>query len=142
VRWEDWESTDDLTIELDQPVVGQSENIIPRNWNSTWTYNIGGQYRLTETVALNAGYLYGKDCVPDSTFEPLIPDSDAHLFTLGTDLRFGSWTVSGAFGYEHHEDRSKDNTIGDPLSGDSKFTANGDYENDIYLIALSVGYKF
>lgn len=142
VRWEDWESTDDLTIELDQPVAGRIENVIPRDWNSTWTYNIGGHYQLNEMVALNAGYLYGKDCVPDSTFEPLIPDSDAHLFTLGTDLSFGAWTVSGAFGYEYHEDRSKDNSIGDPLSGLPEYTANGDYENNIYLIALSVGYKF
>jgi long-chain fatty acid transport protein len=142
VRWEDWESTDDLTIELDQPVATLTEKVIPRNWNSTWTYNIGGQYQLNEMVTLNAGYLYGKDCVPDSTFEPLIPDSDAHLFTLGTDLQFGAWTVSGAFGYEHHKDRSKDNIIGDPLSGLPEYTANGDYENDIYLIALSVGYKF
>ena len=152
VRWEDWESFDELKIDLDQPVLGESAEITPRDWNATWTYNLGGQYRLNEMVAINAGYLYGKDCVPDSTFEPLIPDTDAHLFTLGTDLFFGAWTVSAAFGWEHHEDRDKDNAIGDPAGSKvasaianapvAVGTANGTYENDIYLIGLSVGYKF
>jgi long-chain fatty acid transport protein len=146
VRWEDWESTDDLTIEFDAPVFGQAASITPRDWNATWAYNIGGQYRLNETVALNAGYLYGQNAVPNSTFEPLIPDTDAHLFTLGTDLSFGQWRLSGALGYEHHENRKKTNSLGDPLgsllAGQPVGTANGTYETDIYLVAASVAYRF
>lgn len=152
VRWEDWDSTKELKVELDQSVLGQTADVLPRDWNSTWTYNIGGQYRLNETAALNAGYLYGQNAVPSSTFEPLIPDADAHLFTLGTDLTFGQWTISGAFGYEHHEDRKKTNSLGDPagsvvataISGVpiTVGTANGKYETDIYLIAVSLGYQF
>jgi long-chain fatty acid transport protein len=146
VRWEDWESTDDLTIEFDTPVFGQAASITPRGWNATWAYNIGGQYRMNDTMALNAGYLYGQNAVPSSTFEPLIPDADAHLFTLGTDLSFGQWTLSGAFGYEHHENRKKANTLGDPLgsllAGQPVDTANGTYETDIYLVAASVAYRF
>jgi len=146
VRWEDWESTDDLTVKLDQSVLGKTQDSLPRDWNSTWTYNVGGQFRMNDTVAINAGYLYGQNAVPSSTFEPLIPDSDAHLFTIGTDLSCGAWTVSGAFGWEHHESRRKNNDLGDPvmkeLFGLVADTANGDYETDVYLVAVSVGYKF
>jgi long-chain fatty acid transport protein len=145
VRWEDWDSTNELKLDFDNPILGQSSNSIPRDWSATWTYNIGGQYRFNETIALNAGYLYGNNAVPGDTFEPLIPDSDAHLFTIGTDLSFGQWTFSTAFGYEHHEDRDKNNTLGDPLGplvGQPDSTANGTYETDIYLFALSLGYAF
>jgi long-chain fatty acid transport protein len=146
VRWEDWASTDELKVELDTPVFGQTEDVIPRDWNATWTYNLGGQFRLSDIVALNAGYLYGQNAVPSSTFEPLVPDTDAHLFTLGTDLSFGTWTLSGAFGYEHHESRKKTNNLGDPLgsllAGAPVGTANGSYETDIYLVAVSLGYQF
>jgi len=146
VRWEDWESTEELKIEFDAPVLGQTTNVTPRDWDATWTYNIGGQYRVNETWAINAGYLYGKNAVPDNTFEPIIPDTDAHLFTLGAEAGFGPWTIAGAFGYEHHEARTKDNRLGDPLgsilAGQPISTANGEYESDIYLVGLSVGYRF
>ncbi|MBE0598039.1 MAG: outer membrane protein transport protein [Desulfuromonadales bacterium] len=150
VRWEDWDSTRKLEVRLDQPVFNSSSDITQRNWKSTWSYNIGGQYRLNDTVALNAGYLYGQNAVPDATFEPLIPDSDAHLFTLGTDLLFGPWTVSAAFGYERHENRRKANSIADPAGAAlaslgvpaTVATANGVYETDIYLVGLSLGYRF
>lgn len=143
VRWEDWESTDELSIELGN---GQPTAPVPRDWHATWTYNIGGQYRANAALALNAGYLYGKNAVPGRTVEVLIPDSDAHLFTLGAEWTSGSWTLAGALGYEHHEGRSKNNDIGDPLgsllSGAPVNTANGRYETDIYLVGLSLGYKF
>jgi len=152
LRWEDWESTDELKIEFDQPIFGQTSQAVPRDWNSTLTYNIGGQYQLNETVALNAGYLYGQNAVPSSTFEPLIPDADAHLFCLGTDLNFGQWTISGSFAYEYHETRDKNNTVSDQLgsaiasgiAGQQVYvgTANGEYDTDIYLFALSLGYTF
>jgi long-chain fatty acid transport protein len=152
LRWEDWDSTDELKVDFNTPIFGQNSQTVPRDWNSTWTYNIGGQYQLNEMVALNAGYLYGQNAVPGSTFEPLIPDTDAHLFCFGTDLNFGQWTVSGSFAYEYHETRDKNNMISDPLgsavasqiAGQPVYvgTANGDYDTSIYLLALSVGYAF
>lgn len=139
-RWEDWSSTKDLRIELDYPVLGQSTDITPRDWHATWAYNIGLQYKVVPQFTLNAGYLYGENAVPDSTFEPLIPDTDAHLYTVGADWVSGSWSISGAFGYETHEKRDKANTLGDPLTGIP--VANGSYETDIYLVGVSVGYRF
>lgn len=144
-RWENWSSFDELKIELDQPILQQSENITPRDWDDTWAFNVGGQYLLNDMVTLLAGYLYAANPVPDSTFDPSIPDSDAHLFTLGTDLNFKRFSVSLAYGYEHHEDRTKNNAIGDPLdpSGLNPLsTANGKYKADIHLLAASVAYRF
>ncbi len=116
-----------------------------RNWHATWAYNIGASYRLNDKTAINLGYLYGENAVPDSTFEPIIPDSDAHLFTLGTDLTCGAWTLSAAFGYEYHDTRLKNNIIGDNLAAIASLPvlyANGKYDTEIYLLGLSLGYKF
>ncbi|MBN1956825.1 MAG: outer membrane protein transport protein [Desulfuromonadales bacterium] len=137
IRWEDWSSTEELKIELDSPVLGQTMDSIPRDWKATWSYNIGGHYEVNESFAVNAGYLYGENAVPDSTFEPLVPDSDAHLFTFGVDWTNKAWTVSAAFGYERHDDRHKSNNDVDILG-----MANGEYQADIYLTGLSVVYSF
>ncbi len=146
VRWEDWASTDELKVELDAPVLGQASDITPRDWRATWSYNIGGQYRISPEMALNAGYLFGESAVPGSTFEPLVPDADAHLFTFGAEWSHAAWTVSGAFGYEYHQERKKNNTLGDPLgsllAGEPTGTANGNYEASVYLLGLSLNHRF
>jgi long-chain fatty acid transport protein len=145
-RWEDWDSTSELRADLNTPFLTQTQLVIPRNWKSTWAYNIGGQYKLSDTLSLSAGYLYGENPVPDSTFEPVIPDSDAHLFTIGADAKLGQWTVSGAFGYELHKNRDKNNTLGDPLGalafGQPVNTGNGSYKSELYLVGISIGYMF
>lgn len=146
IRWEDWSSTDELKVDLDYPVLGQSSDVVPRDWHSTWSYNIGGQYQVMPSIALNAGYLYGENAVPSSTLEPLVPDTDAHLFTFGAEWNHENWTLSGAIGYEHHQDRKKTNALGDPLgsllTGIPTGTSNGTYKADIYLTSLSVSYRF
>lgn len=145
-RWEDWSSTDNLTIKLDQPVFGQTSEVIPRNWRATWSYNIGANYQITPSVSLLTGYLYGQNAVPSSTFEPLVPDTDAHLFTLGAQYEYNRWTLTGALGYEYHKSGKKQNNLNDPLgsaiAGTPVGTANGTYSTDIYLLGASVGYRF
>jgi long-chain fatty acid transport protein len=145
-RWEDWDVNDTQSLDLQNPILGQMSIVQERNWHSTWSYNIGANYKLNDNLALNCGYLYGENAVPNDTFEPIIPDSDAHLFTIGTDLKKDAWTLSAAFGYEYHEERTKNNAVGDPVgslaAGFPVGTANGDYNTDIYLFALSLGYAF
>jgi len=145
-RWEDWSVNDTQILDLKNPVLGAPRVVLDRDWHATWAYNIGANYRLNDSLALNCGYLYGQDAVPNDTFEPIIPDSDAHLLTIGADFTKERWTLSTAFGYEYHEERTKQNTIGDPLgsqaAGFPVGTANGDYNTDIFLVGVSVGYAF
>jgi long-chain fatty acid transport protein len=145
VRWEDWSSFDKMAIELDQaigpPGSSATEKTVLRDWHDTWAGNLGIRYRLNEHVALLAGYLYGENPVPNSTFDPSIPDSDTHLFTLGTDLTFGNLVVSVSYGYQKQENRRKDNQVGAEYAALGG-TANGRYKTDAHLAALSVGYRF
>lgn len=137
MRWEGWSSFKELKVDLDS---GLSQTQA-RNWKDTFAINFGANYRLNDTVSLLGGYLYGQNPVPDSTFEPAIPDSDTHLFCVGTDLNFGKMNLALAYAYQLQDDRSKNNGLGDPFQPGSG-TANGKYSTDIHLLALSVAYKF
>lgn len=144
-RWEGWSAFDELRINLDMPVLGQSSNVTPRNWDDAWAVNVGGEYQLTPAVALLAGYLYGQNPVPDRTFDPSIPDSDAQLLTVGTNVTLNQWSLALAYGYEFHQNRMKNNALGDPLDpgglNPASF-ANGQYSADLHLVALSASYAF
>lgn len=135
MRWEDWRSFSRLRMTLDQPVAGSSVATYPRSWHSTFAVNAGGSYRVNDSLSLMAGYLYGWNPVPDSTFEPAIPDSDTHLFCLGGELRRGNMTLGLGYGYQLQKGRSKATNQYDSY-------ANGRYESDLHLVALSLAYRF
>jgi len=140
-RWEDWAQYGNTVVTFTNPVAGQPSDTILRDWKSTWAYNLGGEYRFSPRWSLLAGVLYSKTCVPDATFDPSIPDSDATLYTLGGAYTGGNWTFDFAYGLQDHTNRHKNNQINLPsvILGQP---ANGKYENVIHLVAASVGYNF
>jgi long-chain fatty acid transport protein len=141
MRWEDWSSFNQLKIDFDQPVAGSTTAIQARNWKDTFAIDFGARYKINDTVSLLGGYLYGQNPVPDSTFEPAIPDSDTHLFCVGTDLNFHKFSIALAYAYQLQLDRTKNNSLGDPVSPGTG-TANGKYSTDIQLVAASLAYRF
>lgn len=135
-RWEDWRSYKKLTINSSKPINGQTSNVIPKNWHDTFAVNVGGKYRLNDTFTLLGGYLYGWNAVPDDTFEPGVPDSNTHLFTIGTDMKLNKFKLAVSYAYQLQEERTKNNLVGGvPI-------ANGTYNADIHLLGLSLVYKF
>ncbi len=141
MRWEGWSSFNQLKIDFDQPIAGNSSSVQTRNWKDTFAIDFGAKYKLNDTVSLLGGYLYGQNPVPDSTFEPAIPDSDTHLFCIGTDLKFKKLSLALAYAYQLQLDRTKNNAIGDPFSPGTG-TANGRYSTDMHLFAVSLAYRF
>ncbi len=142
LRWEGWSSYDQLKINLDKPVLGNTTSVMPKDWEDTYTVNIGAKYQLNDSVALLAGYLYGGNPIPDNTFEPTIPDANTHLFCIGTDIKYKELRVDLAYGYQKLQSRNKNNSVTDPISGLSAFSANGEYKSNIHMVGISLTYKF
>lgn len=138
MRWEDWSSFDRLKIGLDQPVAGQRSLVQQRDWHDSLAFNLGGRYRFNDTFALLAGYLYSRNPVPDKTFEPSIPDSDAHYFSVGTTIDFRRVRLALSYAYQFLEERKKENTLG----SESGATANGRYDSDLHMVGVSLRYRF
>lgn len=138
VRWEDWSSFQALMVVFDNGTA----SYVPKNWKSTFAYNIGARYRLSGTVSLLAGYLYSDNPIPDGTFEPSIPDADTHLFCVGTDLDFRNFRISLGYAYQMLERRDKKNLVGDPFGPPGSGTANGRYDADLHLLSAGVTFRF
>lgn len=145
LRWEDWSSFRELKINLDQPVGGSNESITEKNWQDVYAVNLGAKYRLNETVTLLAGYLYSGNPVPDDTFDPIVPDANIHLFTIGTSIKYKNMNIDLAYGYQRLEGTKKDNSLDDnPSDGivNAATSANGEYDTDLHMFGISITYKF
>ncbi len=137
--WEGWSDYETVTTKFDTPIFGMTSDVLIKNWKDTITVNLGGEYFLSDRYTFRAGYIYRENAVPDETFEPSLPDADAHLFALGGDLHWSTnYTLSFAYVYERQKSRDKVNFLGDPLGGN----ANGTYRSDIHFLALSLNWHF
>jgi long-chain fatty acid transport protein len=140
-RWEDWRAFKKLKLDLNpglQPfsfLPPTTSMTYPRDWHDTFAVNVGGRYHLNDTFTLLGGYLYGWNPVPDSTFEPAIPDSNTHLFCLGGEATFDKLMIAMSYAYQLQEERNKTTN----LYGSD---ANGTYNSDIHLLGLSLKYRF
>jgi long-chain fatty acid transport protein len=144
-RWEGWSSFKELRVSLDQPVAMQSESVTPKNWKDVYSFNMGARYAINDTIAINAGYMYDGNPVPASTFDPSIPASKAHVYTVGTDIKYKDITIGLVYAYQHNVATNKANQIDDnPADGvlNPATSANGRYKTNFHEIGISLTYRF
>jgi len=148
LRWEGWSSYDRLRIKLDKqvgiPPFASDVSDTPKDWEDTYSGSIGAKYQLNNSVALLAGYLYQGNPIPDETFEPAIPDANAHLFTVGTSIKYKQFKVDLAYGYQKLQNRNKDNDVGaeSSIPGILDARANGTYKSHLHMVGVSLTYTF
>ncbi len=143
MRWEDWSSFQQLQIQFAPNIFGlPSPSPSPRDWHSSYAFNLGGKFKINDTFSLMAGYLHGWNPVPDSTFDPSIPDSDTNLYTFGGEARYHGFTLGLAYGYQMQSARYKSDNAYAPTPLNASASADGTYETDLHLVGLSLGYTF
>jgi long-chain fatty acid transport protein len=133
VIWTDWHSVDQLLINSINPAFdGQN---IPAHWESGFTYRLGAEYQVTKHWFLRAGYAYGQNAVPESTFSPLVPDSNYHLGSVGIGYAADHWKVDLAYDYIFREQRHIESDVNSP-------TTNGTWNNQINGLMATVTLMF
>lgn len=145
LRWEGWSSYDELKVGFDDQIAGSNEFTTEKDWQNTYSVNLGAKYQLKDWIALLGGYLYGGNPVPDKTFDPIVPDANTHLFAVGTSLKFKSFKIDLAYSYQMLEGRGKSNSVDDNASDgllNAATSAKGKYETDLHMVGISFCYNF
>jgi long-chain fatty acid transport protein len=132
VIWTDWHAVSDLEIQSHDPHF--NNQTLPGHWVSGFTFRVGTQYELTDHWALRAGYAYSQNSVPDSTFSPLVPDSNYHLFAVGAGYSTSRWDFNVAATYIYRETHDVAGSVDSPL-------VNGTWNNHIYGVMATFTYR-
>ena len=96
--WTRWSRIKEYHIRFANPA--QPDQILPRNWKDTWRLAVGADYKLNPQWMLQGGLAYAQSAIPDETFDPSIPTSDAYWLNLGTKYQ-ASNSVTLSFGIAH-----------------------------------------
>ncbi len=143
--WTGWSTYKKLKVNLDSPILSNgvmtSTLTTPKNWHDTWAFRFGANYEIKKGMKIRAGYIYDMSAVPDTSFDPQVPDANRHIFTVGGDLKIWKFTLGIAYNYILSVNRNKNNTIvtnGVP----AVIQANGPYSGNIQSLGLSWLFQF
>jgi long-chain fatty acid transport protein len=133
--WTFWHSYSSLPIIFESSALGNSN--AAKNWKDVCALRLGAEFRVTDPLALRAGFVYDPSPVPASTMGPELPDADRLNYMIGAGYKIGPWTIDGAFQYIDKKDRTVSNQSVAALTG-----FNGTWTGNAWLVGMDVGYKF
>jgi len=127
--WTFWSSYKELKI-TNTTVLAYSSNQT-KNWEDVCAFRFGAEYRVTDPVALRAGFVYDPTPAPADTLGPELPDATRLNYMLGAGFKVGKVTIDVAGQYIDRKDRTVSNS-----------NMNGTWTGNAWLAGMDIGYKF
>lgn len=151
IRWANWSKFKELKIKNDLPVMietGLQQNAamfkelnIENDWQDTWLFSVGADYKINSAFTVRGGIAYETSPIDDqSTRMAVIPDTDRVWLSLGAswyvtkDLQFdvGATYLMGVGDKDLYDDLKSE--------GGKKI---GEYDSlDAYLLGVQMQYRF
>ena len=138
--WTFWHSFSSLDINLQDerpPVFVDTPS--DKSWKDVVAIYVGGEYRVTDPLALRLGFRYDPTPVPAETMGPELPDADKLYYCAGAGYKYSNWTFDLAYMYVDKKDRTVSNIRPE---GSNVVGSNGKWTGDAHLVAFDIGYKF
>ncbi|NOG30615.1 transporter [Halomonas sp. TBZ9] len=127
-------------------VLGSQGNTITQetqNYSNAWAFATGGEYQLTQTLALRAGVALDFTPTNDEFRSVRIPSDDRRIFSLGAGWTpTDNLTVDLAYSYLSERGTSIDQQRSDSLQGVGGATYSADYKNEAHGIGAQMTYRF
>jgi len=109
--------------------------ISEKNWRNVWRLQLGGEYKITDWLALRAGYVWDQDPGRKGYEDYMLPSSDRQIYSTGFGITDGPLTYDFSVMYLRNQDTVWDNNAN--LAGVSKIS-----DSRAYMGSFSLGYKF
>jgi long-chain fatty acid transport protein len=127
-----WTVFDTLAITLDQAGVIR----LPQDDKRTWAFRLGGEYAVSPSTTLRAGYIRHGAAAPDQTVVPNLPEGPRAEFTGGLGTKLGQHVqLALAYQYIKQQER-RGRIVSDPTVTNGLFTFNA------HLFGATFTYSF
>ncbi len=128
--WTEWNDVKNITVKN----TAFGDQTIPLYYRSSFIYEFGITRQLGKGYFASVGYIYNENSSPDANFNPLIPDADLHLGSVGFGHHGQHWDWAIAYHFAYGE-RTVSNDTSNPL-------ANGTYKTFNNALNVAATFKF
>jgi long-chain fatty acid transport protein len=135
VDWTDWDNLDQIVF---KGTAGGNQ-VFPLNWKSSYMYEFGVTRYLPNNWYVSAGYFFSENSIPDRNYNPIVPDGDLHLPSLGFGHKGERWNWAVAYHFAINKTRTVENSQTTSLVGQ---TADGSYRFLNQALTASLTMKF
>ncbi|HEY1171850.1 MAG TPA: outer membrane protein transport protein [Verrucomicrobiae bacterium] len=133
VDWTDWDSLNTVTFEK-----SSGNTPFAFNWQSSFLYEFGITRKLKDGYFASIGYFYSGNSTSAVNFNPLTPDTNLHVGSLGIGRQLEKW--SWAVSYQIITGPKRTITGSTPSIGGQ--SADGTYKFFNHSLNIAVGYGF
>lgn len=132
VDWTDWDNVNQVVFK------GTAFPVPPftLNYRSSFMYEFGVTRKLPRGYFVSVGYFYSENSSPDKDFNPIVPDSNLHLGSIGFGHKGKHWDWAAAYHFGYN------GSGGRVVSGSPGGLADGRYETFNNAFNLAATYKF
>ncbi|MBB6609750.1 outer membrane protein transport protein [Pontibacter sp. Tf4] len=131
----EWSAYKELRFDFTKDVAGRPNSVNARNYEDTYIFRLGGEYKVNDALALRAGAYLDKTPVEDGYLTPETPDADSRGLSVGIGYAFSEkFGVDASFLYINKKER----TDAANLSGG----VPGTFKSIAYIPGVAFNYNF
>jgi len=145
VTWTGWSSVQRLNIVCTSttavpgicPTVGSTLNSLTLNWEDTWRFGVGANYKMNDQTKLRVGTAFDKTPTNDVDRTARLPDQDRTWLAFGVQYKPSKTSILDV-GYAH--EFIKDATVNNTVAGAG--TLSGTFKNPADIFSIQYTYSF
>jgi long-chain fatty acid transport protein len=143
ITWTKWSTVQQLTvIRTSGPLTGMTLSTLPFNWDDTWRFGVGANYKLSGQTKLRLGAAYDQTPTNDTTRTPRLPGSDRTWVAFGVQYKPSkSGTLEVGYAHEFIHDA----TVNVPVPGQTTCALGcltGSFDNKADIISVQYSHSF
>jgi long-chain fatty acid transport protein len=131
----EWSAYKSLRFDYEAEINGSNFSESARNYEDSYIYRIGAEYKVTDALALRAGAYYDNSPVQEGYLTPETPDSDARGLSAGIGYKLSeSFNLDASFLYINKKERTD--------ASDKSGGIAGTYKAVAYIPGIAFTYNF
>ena len=132
--WTEWSAVKQITLQGTPFPPPPGSQTVTLDYQSSFIYEFGVTRQLGKGYFASVGYIYNENSSPDAHFNPLIPDADLHLGSVGFGRhgKHWDWAISYHFAYNG----------GHTVQNDANAVADGTYKTFNNAFNVAATFKF